>query len=72
MSQKNIHKYYNAILPIPELTYFLTQKAICLAPTRELARQTSEVVKLMGKFTGIESLLVVADTEGGTFLPIYQ
>ncbi|CCE64945.1 hypothetical protein TPHA_0J01230 [Tetrapisispora phaffii CBS 4417] len=37
-------------------------QAICLAPARELARQTLEVIQEMGKFTKITSQLVVPDS----------
>ncbi|AJT71492.1 AQG_2a_G0050120.mRNA.1.CDS.1 [Saccharomyces cerevisiae] len=37
-------------------------QAICLAPSRELARQTLEVVQEMGKFTKITSQLIVPDS----------
>ncbi|CAI5758719.1 unnamed protein product [Candida verbasci] len=36
-------------------------QCICLAPTRELARQTLEVIQTMGKFTEITTKLVVPD-----------
>lgn len=39
-----------------------TTQCICLAPTRELARQTLEVVENMGKFTKITSQLVVPES----------
>lgn len=39
----------------------LTQ-CICLAPTRELARQTLDVVQDMGKFTKITTQLIVPDS----------
>lgn len=38
-------------------------QAICLAPTRELARQIMSVVKAMGKFTGISTFLGVPGVE---------
>ena len=38
----------------------LTQ-CLCLAPTRELARQTLEVISTMGKFTNITTQLIVPD-----------
>ncbi|ODQ61352.1 hypothetical protein WICANDRAFT_28413 [Wickerhamomyces anomalus NRRL Y-366-8] len=34
-------------------------QAICLAPARELARQTLDVVETMGKYTGITTQLIV-------------
>lgn len=34
-------------------------QCICLSPTRELARQTMEVIQTMGKFTGITTQLIV-------------
>ncbi|EGW31441.1 uncharacterized protein SPAPADRAFT_140222 [Spathaspora passalidarum NRRL Y-27907] len=37
-------------------------QCICLGPTRELARQTLEVITTMGKFTKITSQLVVPDS----------
>lgn len=37
-------------------------QAICLAPSRELARQTLEVIQEMGKFTKISSQLIVPDS----------
>lgn len=37
-------------------------QAICLAPSRELARQTLEVIQEMGKFTQISSQLIVPDS----------
>ncbi|RCK64448.1 ATP-dependent RNA helicase DBP5 [Candida viswanathii] len=37
-------------------------QCLCLAPTRELARQTLEVVTTMGKFTKITTQLVVPDS----------
>lgn len=37
-------------------------QAICLAPARELARQTLEVIQEMGKFTKISTQLVVPDS----------
>lgn len=36
-------------------------QAICLAPARELARQTLDVIQEMGKFTKISSQLIVPD-----------
>ncbi|CCH63087.1 hypothetical protein TBLA_0J00890 [Henningerozyma blattae CBS 6284] len=39
-------------------------QAICLAPTRELARQTLEVIQEMGKFTEITNHLVVPESYG--------
>lgn len=36
-------------------------QAICLCPTRELARQIEDVVKMMGKFTSIKTILAVKD-----------
>lgn len=36
-------------------------QCLCLAPTRELARQTLEVITTMGKFTNITTQLVVPD-----------
>ncbi|CDO94954.1 unnamed protein product [Kluyveromyces dobzhanskii CBS 2104] len=37
-------------------------QAICLSPSRELARQTLEVIQEMGKFTKISTQLVVPDS----------
>lgn len=37
-------------------------QAICLAPSRELARQTLEVIQEMGKFTKITTQLIVPDS----------
>lgn len=37
-------------------------QAICLAPSRELARQTLEVIEEMGKFTKISTQLIVPDS----------
>ncbi|SCV06152.1 LANO_0H23244g1_1 [Lachancea nothofagi CBS 11611] len=37
-------------------------QAICLAPARELARQTLEVIQEMGKFTKVTSQLIVPDS----------
>ncbi|CAI4051332.1 ATP-dependent RNA helicase DBP5 SKDI_15G2000 [Saccharomyces kudriavzevii IFO 1802] len=37
-------------------------QAICLAPSRELARQTLDVIQEMGKFTEITSQLIVPDS----------
>lgn len=37
-------------------------QAICLAPSRELARQTVEVIQEMGKFTNIKTQLIVPDS----------
>lgn len=37
-------------------------QAICLAPARELARQTLEVIQEMGKYTKITSQLIVPDS----------
>ncbi|KAG5422250.1 DBP5 [Candida metapsilosis] len=37
-------------------------QAICLAPTRELARQTMEVITTMGKFSSITTQLVVPES----------
>ncbi|EER33549.1 ATP-dependent RNA helicase DDX19B [Candida tropicalis MYA-3404] len=37
-------------------------QCLCLAPTRELARQTLEVITTMGKFTNITTQLVVPDS----------
>lgn len=40
----------------------LKPQCICLAPTRELARQTYEVVTAMGKFTKVKIQLAVPDS----------
>ncbi|KAK6455114.1 RNA helicase required for poly mRNA export [Scheffersomyces xylosifermentans] len=37
-------------------------QCLCLAPTRELARQTLEVISTMGKFTKITTQLIVPDS----------
>lgn len=37
----------------------MTPQAICLAPSRELARQIQEVVDKLGQFTPIKSFLAV-------------
>ncbi|CAH6720123.1 ATP-dependent RNA helicase Dbp5p [[Candida] jaroonii] len=37
-------------------------QCICLSPTRELARQTLEVIQTMGKFSGITTKLIVPDS----------
>lgn len=37
-------------------------QCICLAPTRELARQTLEVIQTMGRFTKITTQLIVPDS----------
>lgn len=39
-------------------------QCICISPTRELARQTLEVVETMGKYTGISTQLVVPESLG--------
>jgi len=36
-------------------------QAICLAPTRELARQIVDVVKEMGKFTPVRAVLAIRE-----------
>jgi ATP-dependent RNA helicase DDX19/DBP5 len=36
-------------------------QAICLAPTRELARQIVDVVKEMGKFTPVKVMMAIKD-----------
>lgn len=41
-------------------------QAICLSPTRELARQTLDVVKEMGRFTKIKTQLIVPGEVEGT------
>ena len=38
-------------------------QAICLAPSRELARQILEVVKRMGKFTQISTAFIVKEAD---------
>ncbi|KAA8496772.1 ATP-dependent RNA helicase DBP5 [Porphyridium purpureum] len=40
-----------------------TVQAVCVVPTRELARQIEDVVLALGKFTKIETFLAVAATE---------
>lgn len=44
-------------------------QAICLAPARELARQTLEVIQTMGRFTKVTSRLIIPGTysHGTTF-----
>ncbi|CEP60702.1 ATP-dependent RNA helicase DBP5 LALA0_S01e16996g [Lachancea lanzarotensis] len=44
-----------------DITQPATQ-AVCLAPSRELARQTLEVVQEMGKFTKVTTQLIVPDS----------
>ncbi len=39
-------------------------QALCVCPTRELARQIQDVVTQMGKFTKIQTQLVVKDMNG--------
>lgn len=39
-------------------------QAIALAPSRELARQTMDVVNEMGKFTDVKTLMAIPDAEG--------
>lgn len=39
-------------------------QAIALAPSRELARQTMDVVQEMGKFTPVKTLMAIPDAEG--------
>lgn len=41
-----------------------TCQALCLSPSRELARQTLDVVRTMGKYTGITSELAVPGSLG--------
>jgi ATP-dependent RNA helicase DDX19/DBP5 len=36
-------------------------QAVCVAPTRELARQIVDVVKEMGKFTPVKVTLAIKD-----------
>jgi ATP-dependent RNA helicase DDX19/DBP5 len=38
-------------------------QALCLAPARELARQIYDVVVAMGKFTKLQTQLVVKDMD---------
>ncbi|QLG70645.1 hypothetical protein HG535_0A05860 [Zygotorulaspora mrakii] len=45
-----------------DLTLGDVTQAICLAPARELARQTLEVIQEMGKFTKITTQLIVPDS----------
>lgn len=50
---------------LSRIDYSLDQpQALALAPSRELARQTMDVVKEMGKFTPLKALLAVPDAEG--------
>ncbi|EGV60036.1 RNA helicase required for poly(A+) mRNA export [Yamadazyma tenuis] len=37
-------------------------QCVCLSPTRELARQTLDVIETMGKFTGITTQLIVPES----------
>ena len=39
-------------------------QAIALAPSRELARQTMDVVQEMGKFTPVKTLMAIPDADG--------
>jgi len=39
-------------------------QALCIAPTRELARQIGDVVKQMGKFTQVTVYMAVKDSAG--------
>jgi len=39
-------------------------QALCIAPTRELARQIGDVVKQMGKFTPVTVYMAVKDSAG--------
>lgn len=55
-------------LPSPAyvLRYLSSQpklvQAICLTPTRELARQNEEIVRTMGQFTPVQTFLGVKDS----------
>lgn len=51
-----------AMLSSIDLSLGNVPQAICLAPARELARQTLEVIQEMGKFTKITSQLIVPDS----------
>lgn len=50
----------NMLTRVDELV--LKPQAICLTPTRELARQTLEVIETMGKFTKITTQLIVPES----------
>ena len=41
-------------------------QALCIAPTRELARQIGDVVVQMAKFTKISVFMAIKEREGGT------
>lgn len=41
-------------------------QAVCICPTRELARQIFDVVKQMGQFTDVKLQIVVPDADGAT------
>ncbi len=45
-------------------------QAICLAPARELARQIYDVVISMGKFTKLNTQLIVKDMDCKYFIKI--
>ncbi|KAI9467956.1 MAG: P-loop containing nucleoside triphosphate hydrolase protein [Benjaminiella poitrasii] len=51
-----------AMLQRIDFTVQATQ-GLCLAPTRELARQVVEVIKTMGKFTNVTTCLVIRDSK---------
>jgi len=36
-------------------------QCLCVVPTRELARQIAEVIQAMGKFTKLQTCLVIKD-----------
>jgi ATP-dependent RNA helicase DDX19/DBP5 len=41
--------------------YLTSYKALCLAPSRELARQIMSVVVAMGKFTNVQTEYAIKD-----------
>lgn len=45
-------------------------QAVCLTPTRELARQILDVVQTMGQFTGVTAALALPETVGVERAPI--
>jgi len=53
-----VRNYFSSQIGRNQLTLY---QAICVSPTRELARQIYDVVTTMGKFTSIETVLAVAE-----------
>lgn len=55
----------NLSLKCPQVTtsFRVTVQCICLAPTRELARQIEEEIRILGQFTTATIQLVVRDKE---------